>query len=201
MSCSGAPPASGKTHLLRATVAAAADAGRTALYIDDPRVADPEAAAPGVLVAVDDVDSADGPAQARLFTLYNALAAARRPACWRAACAAAGALALRDDLRTRLGWGLVYEIVPLADADKPAALASYAQARGFRLGDDAIAYLLAHGRRDMATLVATLDGARPPLAGARRPVTVPCCGNGSSATSPSTTGPDRPCQPPLRRRR
>lgn len=161
----------GKTHLLRASVAAAADAGRTALYVDDPRNADPEAAAPGVLIAVDALDSADSPAQARLFTLYNALAAAGGQLL--GACARAPAqLALRDDLRTRLGYGLVYEIVALADADKAAALASYAQARGFRLGDDAIAYLLAHGRRDMATLVTTLTAIDRHSLATRRPVTV-----------------------------
>ena len=145
----------GKTHLLRATVAAASDAGRTALYVGDPGDADPGVAVPGVLVAVDALDAADSAAQARLFTLYNALAAAGGQLL--GACARAPAqLALRDDLRTRLGYGLVYEVVALADADKAAALASYARARGFPLGDDVIAYLLAHGRRDMATLVATL---------------------------------------------
>ena len=111
------------------------------------------------------------PAQARLFTLYNALAAAGGQLL--GACARAPAqLALRDDLRTRLGYGLVYEIVPLADADKAAALASYARARGFRLGDDVIAYLLAHGRRDMATLVTTLTAIDRHSLATRRPVTV-----------------------------
>jgi DnaA family protein len=81
-------------------------------------------------------------------------------------------LALRDDLRTRLGYGLVYEILALADADKAAALAGYAKSRGFRLGDDAIAYLLAHGRRDMATLVATLAAIDRHSLATRRPVTV-----------------------------
>jgi len=161
----------GKTHLLRATVAAAAGAGRTAHYVGDPRDADPDAAAPGVLVAVDALDAADAAAQARLFTLYNALAAAGGQLL--GACAHAPAqLALRDDLRTRLGYGLVYEIVALADADKAAALAIYARARGFPLGDDAIAYLLAHGRRDMATLVATLAALDRHSLATRRPVTV-----------------------------
>ena len=56
-------------------------------------------------------------------------------------------LALREDLRTRLALGLVFEVTPLADADKPRALAAYARERGFRLSDDVIGYLLAHGRR------------------------------------------------------
>src|SRR5262245_38734304 len=107
----------GKSHLLRATVTAALAAGREARYLPHPRDTQPEVPAAGVLIAVDNVDAADAAAQGRLFTLYNALgesggqllgASARAPA----------RLALRDDLRTRLGHGLVYEVLPLADADK-----------------------------------------------------------------------------------
>jgi len=162
----------GKTHLLRATVTAAAAAGRSALYLDDPRAADPDTAAPGVLVAVDAIDAADAIAQGRLFTLYNALAAAGGQLL-AAAARAPAQLAMRDDLRTRLGHGLVYEIVALADADKATALASYARGRGFRLTDDVLAYLLAHGRRDMASLVATLAALDRHSLATRRPVTVP----------------------------
>jgi hypothetical protein len=63
------------------------------------------------------------------------------------------ALPLREDLRTRLGWGLVYEIFPLDDAEKARALAAYAAQRGLPLGDDVVGYLLAHGRRDMRALL------------------------------------------------
>ena len=61
----------------------------------------------------------------------------------------------------------------MADADKPAALARYAEERGFRLSDDVIAYLLAHGRRDMTTLVATLAALDRYSLAAKRPITVP----------------------------
>ena len=166
------PAGVGKSHLLRATVAAALAAGRDAVYVGDPADARAEPSSPAMLVAVDAVDEAGAKAQGRLFTLYNALAAAGGHLV--AACTRAPAqLALRDDLRTRLGYGLVYEIVALADADKAAALAGYARQRGFRLSDDAIAYLLAHGRRDMATLVATLAALDRQSLATRRPITVP----------------------------
>ena len=162
----------GKSHLLRATVAAALAAGRDAVYVGDPADARAEPASAGTLVAVDAVDEAAAEAQGRLFTLYNALAAAGGNLV--AACTRAPAqLALRDDLRTRLGYGLVYEIVALADADKAAALAGYARQRGFRLSGDVIAYLLAHGRRDMATLVATLAALDRQSLATHRPITVP----------------------------
>ena len=72
----------GKTHLLRATVGAAADAGRTALYIDDPRNARPEAAAPGVLVAVDALDAADGAAQGAAVHALQRARSGGRPDRW-----------------------------------------------------------------------------------------------------------------------
>jgi len=81
-------------------------------------------------------------------------------------------LALRDDLRTRLGHGLIFEIVPLADADKASALAVYARERGLRLGGEVIGYLLAHGRRDMGSLVATLAALDRRSLSEKRPITV-----------------------------
>lgn len=162
----------GKTHLLNAAVTLAGERGRAAQFIANPDDPLPSTLAPAMLVAVDHVDAAGQDAQARLFTLYNALAAVGGQL-----VAAAGApparMPLRDDLRTRLGWGLVFEIVPLADADKPQALAAFAQSRGFRLADDAIAYLLAHGRRDMASLVRALVALDRHSLARQRPITVP----------------------------
>lgn len=163
---------SGRSHLLQAAVAAAAAAGRSALYVSDARAAPLEPPDAAAVVAVDDIDAADAIAQGHLFTLFNRLvdtgghflgAAALPPA----------RLALRDDLRSRLGAGLVYEVVPLADADKPAALVAYARERGIGLGEDVIAYLLAHGRRDMPSLVAALAALDRHSLSAKRAITVP----------------------------
>jgi DnaA family protein len=165
----------GKSHLLRAAVAASRAQGQGALFIDAPGAllaADPEIAGRHALVAVDDVDTAGADAQARLFTLFNTLqatggrlvAASGRPP---------AQLPLREDLRTRLGWGPVYEVRQLADADKGAALAAWARQRGFGLGGEVIAYLLVHGRRDMAALIATLEALDRHSLATRRPITVP----------------------------
>ena len=160
----------GRSHLLRAAVAASV---RPAAYFAAPsQVSEAGLADECALVAVDDVDRADAGAQGRLFTLFNRLQSVGGCLVTSAAVPPAR-LALRDDLRTRLASGLVYELVPLADDDKPEALARYARARGFRLGDDVIAYLLAHGRRDMGTLVATLAALDRRSLAAKRPITVP----------------------------
>ena len=109
---------------------------------------------------------------AGIFTLYNRLkdrgghllAASRTPLV---------ALPLREDLRTRLGWGLVYEVLPLSDDDKPEAMAAFARQRGFVLSPDVIDYLLRHGRRDMPSLLATLAALDRASLSAKRPITVP----------------------------
>lgn len=164
----------GKTHLLRAAVSMAVASGRRVVHVDDANVLAVQEAnglEEHALVSIDAIDAAGPEAQARLFTLFNVLkdrgghllVASRAPL---------AALTIREDLRTRLGWGLVYEITPLADADKPAALTAFARGRGFRLGDEVIAYLLAHGRRDMPALIAALAELDRHSLATKRPITV-----------------------------
>jgi DnaA family protein len=168
-------PGAGKTHLLKAAVRATGLRGGAATYCPDPgalEAADVDALAGQVLVAVDGIDMASAAAQAAVFTLYNGLkaggghlvAAGRLPL---------AVLPIREDVRTRLGWGLVYEVVPLPDSDKPAALLEYARRRGFTLGEDVIRYLLAHGRRDMTALCTTLAALDRHSLSTKRAITIP----------------------------
>lgn len=161
----------GKSHLLRAA-AALARRSRQVIECPAPQSAPTASeASSGSLLIVDDIDAADADAQGRLFTLLNGLST--HGGQWIAAALAPPArLSLRDDLRTRLALGLVYEIVPLADADKARALATYARERGFRLSDDVIGYLLAHGRRDMRSLVAALAALDKHSLATQRPITI-----------------------------
>ena len=164
-------PGVGKSHLLHAGIGAAAS-HRPTLFCADCATVPGEPPGPRALVAVDNVDMADASQQGRLFTLYNALKASGGQLLAAAAVPPA-LMPLRDDVRTRLGWGLVYEILPLADHDKPAALAFYAKSRGVALPDEVIAYLLAHGRRDMASLLATLLALDRYSLAQKRPITLP----------------------------
>jgi DnaA family protein len=165
------PQGVGKTHLLRAAAAAAAGK-RPVLCCAEPGSLPSDPPLPTTLALVDDVDRADAAAQGRLFTIYNALKATGG-ALVATASLPPSRMPLRDDVRSRLGWGLVYEVLPLADEDKPAALVTYARSRGFVLGDDVIAYLLAHGRRDMTTLMATLAALDRHSLATKRPITTP----------------------------
>jgi DnaA family protein len=82
-------------------------------------------------------------------------------------------LTLRDDLRTRLGWGLVYQVHALNDDEKAQALIQHAQARGFDLPSEVTTYLLRHGRRDLPALLATLDALDEHCLRLKRAATVP----------------------------
>lgn len=154
---------SGRSHLLQALAAQP----RAWLWRPDDA---PEA--PG-LSLVDDVERLDLAGQIALFNRLNAVRA-RADAC----CVASGSmppslLPLREDLRTRLAWGLVYQLHPLADAEKAAALRAQAEARGLAVGADVIGYLLTHLPRDMRTLAAALDALDGFALAHKRPLTVP----------------------------
>lgn len=157
---------SGKSHLLRAAVEGARTTGQSAVYAcgEVPNAAQ--------VVAVDDVDKLDDAAQIALFALYNRqrenggmllVSGTQAPAF----------LTVRDDLRTRLGWGLVYQVHALSDAEKAQALQQHAQARGFELPNEVTTYLLRHGRRDLPALLATLDALDEHCLRLKRVATVP----------------------------
>lgn len=141
---------SGKSHLLQAVAEQARAMGQSATYA---RSSVPDAAA---LIAIDDVEALDAVAQIALFDLYNRLRESGGMLLV-SGTAAPAHLPLRDDLRTRLGWGLVYQVHGLSDDEKAQALERHAQARGFVVPHEVTQYLLRHGRRDLPSLVAQLD--------------------------------------------
>ena len=126
-------PGSGRTHLLRAA-----------------------ARANPALVIADDVEALGEAAQQALFIAINA-ARDGGPAVLAAGNAPPAQLRLREDLRTRLGWGLVYQLKPLSDAEKGLHLRSEALRRGLTLSEEVVRYLLNHLPRDLASLHAVLD--------------------------------------------
>ena len=146
---------SGKSHLLKATIIKAAQEQRpTTYFVADSSLDGPPAM--DSLIVVDDVDRLDAENQAHLFRL---LISAREA---RAALLLAGSvppqtLPLREDVRTRIGQGMIYAIQPLNDADKATLLRRQAILRGITLDEDIVEYLLRHGRRDIAWLMAVLD--------------------------------------------
>ena len=124
------------------------------------------------LVTADDVHALSEQQQIALFNTYNQL---REGSGVLIACgiAAPGQMGLRDDLATRLAWGLVYQLHPLSDEEKAQALKTHAVERGIRLPDEVVDYCLRHLRRDLPTLMATLDALDEWSLTEKKPVTVP----------------------------
>lgn len=158
----------GKTHLLRAL--GSLDG---AIYLDgdaDEAALDfrPELR----LYLLDDVADLSPQAQIAAFSLFNQVreqggvlvAAGPQPP---------ALLAVREDLRTRLGWGLIYQVHGLTDAEKIAALEHAAAARGLVLSAGVLPYLMTHFKRDMPSLAAMLDALDRYSLETKRPITLP----------------------------
>jgi DnaA family protein len=149
---------SGKSHLLSAC-AALAKQSRLKLASPD-------------LVCADDVHVLDNDAQIELFNTYNQLKDSGGVLI-ASGIAAPTQMNLRDDLATRLAWGLVYQLHPLSDEEKAQALRTHAVERGIKLPDEVVEYCLRHLRRDLPTLMATLDALDEWSLTEKKPVTVP----------------------------
>jgi DnaA family protein len=166
-------PGSGRSHLLKAMVDAFRQQHLSASYIccsQDSEIASaPEQ--PDAL-AVDDVECLGGNAQIALFNLYNHIREGPGMLLVSGAMPPAQ-LKLREDLVTRLGWGLVFQVHGLNDEEKTQALKTHARNRGFELPQEAADYLLRHGRRDMPSLLAVLDALDNYSLRIKRPVTLP----------------------------
>lgn len=124
------------------------------------------------LVVADDVETLDAAGQQALFVAING-AREGQAAVLAAGSSAPAGLALREDLRTRLGWGLVYQLKPLTDAEKALHLRAEARRRGLRLTDEVVWYLLHHLPRDVASLNAVLEVLDRHSLARQRPITLP----------------------------
>lgn len=133
---------SGCSHLLLASGFDYVDASR------DPAL---EQAPNSGQLAVDHVEALDERGQIALFNHFNRLKMAGGKLLTAAGQPPAH-LVLREDLRTRLGSGLIYRLLPLSDAEKAAALAAQAKERALKLAPESISYLMRHAPRDMRTL-------------------------------------------------
>jgi DnaA family protein len=162
------PRGSGKSHLLHAFAAEAARHGTNARYI----AAGESIPADASVVAADDAHQLDMVGQLALFDLYNRfrtaggtlLTAGDRPP---------AELPLREDLRTRLGAGVVLRVEPLTDEEKRAALSEHGRMRGLALAPELIDYLLTHVTRDMGTQMAVIDTLDRISLERKRPITQP----------------------------
>ena len=154
-------PGSGKSYLLAAWANACRVAG---LVVGESEDAD--------AVVFDGAECWSAERQREVFTVYNRVR--EKGGLFVAAGAMPPAqLGILPDLRTRLGWGLVFQILPLDDAEKRAALIECAVGLGVALDPVVADYLLTHTSREMQHLLATVDALDRLSLATRRPITLP----------------------------
>ena len=163
-------PGSGKTHLLRSFASAAAAAGRRARYIAPGE--DVHAEPDDAVIVCDAVDKLDMVGQLALFDLFNRFRS-RGGSLLAAGDRAPMELPLREDLRTRLGSGIIIRVEPLSDEEKQAALADHALSRGIALAPEVLDYILTRAVRDMGTQMAVIDALDRVSLERKRPITLP----------------------------
>jgi DnaA family protein len=161
----------GKSHLLEASTETARNQ-RSVVFVRGADASTELTLPPGSLLVVDDVQDLGTEAQIALFRAFNAarflglallLAGSEPPL----------RLGLREDLRTRVGQTLIYEIQSLSDEDKSAALKQHAIERGMLMDASVVHYLLRHGRRDLPSLMAMLNSLDRASLEQKRPPTLP----------------------------
>jgi DnaA family protein len=166
------PAGCGKTHLLKALVRQFQAQGLRPLWFSSRDVPPWEWHEGATLIVFDGCDRFDEPQQHAAFALF--VEASTR----KIAVAAAGRLPpvdlpLREDLRTRLGWGHVFSLQPLGEAEVRAVLRREADRRGIFLGDEVMDYLLTRFARDLKSLMGLLDQLDRFSLASKRAITVP----------------------------
>lgn len=167
---------SGKTHLLRAVQAQLRNTGSPVGWLD-ASMAEPAAFEERwQVVIMDDVHLYSAVQQQAAFNWFvNATAPAEGAQRW---VLAAGDvppsdLTLREDLRTRLGWGHVFGLQALAESERRAVLRQQADERGIFLSDEVMDFMLTRFSRDLGSLVQLLDQLDGFALQAQRAITVP----------------------------
>jgi DnaA family protein len=163
---------SGKTHLLKAVQAHLREQGATVGWLDasilEPAPFDESWAA----VLMDDVHLYTAVQQQAAFNWFvnaqtfqrSVLAGGNMPP---------ADLKLRDDLRTRLGWGHVFQLQVLSETERRAVLRQAADARGLFLGDEVMDFMLTRFSRDLGSLMELLDLIDGYALQTKRAITIP----------------------------
>jgi len=170
----------GKSHLLQAACETAASLDRKVAYLplEELKIMGPEVL-DGLgqmdLLCLDDIEQVSGDIawETALFNLYNTMRGNGGVILVSANQAPAGLAIQLEDLRSRLGWGPVFRVVPLDDHDKIEALRLRAHARGFDLPVEVAEFLMRRSARDTVSLFELLDRLDQASLAQQRKLTIP----------------------------
>jgi len=163
---------SGKTHLLKAVSESLREQGATVGWLDAGQAEPPEFDERWAVVLMDDVHLYGAVLQHTAFAWFVQAQALQR------GVLAAGLLApahlkLREDLRTRLGWGHIFELHVLSEPERRAVLRQAADARGVFLSDEVMDFILHRFSRDLGSLMQLLEHLDAYALQTQRAITIP----------------------------
>jgi DnaA-homolog protein len=166
------PQGSGKSHLLEAVQQAVREQGAQVGWLDATVLDAPEFQESWACVLLDDVHLYTAAQQHTAFNWFVHAQTYQRPVL------SAGALPppellLREDLRTRLGWGHTFALQMLSESERRAVLRQSADARGVFLSDEVMDFILTRFSRDLGSLMEFLDQLDHYALQTKRAITVP----------------------------
>ncbi len=166
------PVGCGKSHLLKGAREALREQGARVGWRDASLHDEGEFNESWAAVLLDDVDLYTSAQQHTAFNWFVNAQTLQRPVL------AAGELApvdlkLRDDLRSRLGWGHVFRLMPLSEPERRAVLRQAADDRGVFLGDEVIDFMLTRFSRDLGSLMELLESLDGYALQTKRAITIP----------------------------
>ena len=166
------PGASGKTHLLKAVAESLREQGASVGWLDAAASEPPEFSENWAVVLLDDVHLYTAVQQHAAFNWFVNAQGLQR------GVLAAGAmppadLKLREDLRTRLAWGHIFQLHVLSEPERRAVLRQAADARGIFLGDEVMDFMLTRFSRDLSSLMQLLEHLDGYALQTKRAITIP----------------------------
>jgi len=165
-------PGSGKTHLLKAARESLREQGARVGWLDASVLDAPPADEAWAAVLLDDVHLYTAAQQQTAFQWFVHAQTLQRPVL-AAGAVAPVALQLRDDLRTRLGWGHVFCLHVMSEPERRAVLRQAADARGAFLRDEVMDFMLTRFSRDLGALMELLELLDGYSLQTKRPITIP----------------------------
>jgi DnaA family protein len=163
---------SGKSHLLQAVQRALREHGAAVGWFDASLDTPPPFSEQWGAVLMDDVHLYTAAQQQAAFNWFVNAQTHQR---WVLAAGdvAPGELRLREDLRTRLGWGHLFCLQVLSEPDRRAVLRQAADERGVLLGDEVMDFMLTRFSRDLGSLMELLDLMDGYALQTKRAITIP----------------------------